>query len=820
MSIPTISPRTVSGPDSSTESAAPIEFTLRGVLVGTALGLVFGASSLYLVLRVGMTVSASIPVAVLAVTVFRGLWNVLGMRRATIQENNITQCAGSAGESIAFGVGVTMPALLLLGFEMTIDRIMTVALLGGVLGILMMIPLRRVFIVGMHGVLKYPEGTACAAVLRAGEEQPEASSATASQSIQGQPAVPTISGATVFVGFGIAFVHKFLTSTMGVFREVVAVPLSFYSKAASVASEMASELLGVGYIIGVRTSAVMMAGAVMGGLVLAPTIFLEGEKSGLNPGKIYPEFLRFIGAGCVAAAGIISMFKTMPLIVRSLLATRGASKQASTNGQTRTDRDLPPTVVLGGSLGLLAALTWYLSPNFGWLVASLAALLVLVFGFLFVTVSSRLTGEIGSSSNPISGMTVATLLLTCVIFLIVGLRTAEDAALALTIGAVVCIAASNGGTTSQDLKTGFLVQGTPIWQQMAIAIGAVTSAIVIGFTLLLLASTGTVYTQRDLPSENVAAKLSPNAETEEYKGIRYRVYRPEKNLKYLVDGQGNIVYRVDPTITGTLKRRDVGLQSNELPEMVVPRDKLATLSTYTMGDGEKRQVFRIYPVPVKDSEVPEEYLVNDQGQIIARLQTEEVKMKFDAPKTQVMALIVNGLLEQKLNWGLVLIGAFISIALELCGVSSLAFAVGLYIPMQYSAPIFVGGLVRAGVDAWNTPAKAEAAASANGDQASEVVKTETSPGMLLASGFIAGGALAGVTGALLELGSLPGLEWLAAFKSLITLGNEEKGPLLGYLLNKDTWGPSLDLVALGLFLVLGGLLLLVGRPRANTNKQA
>jgi putative OPT family oligopeptide transporter len=780
--------------------------------VGTVLGLVFGASSLYLVLRVGMTVSASIPVAVLAVTVFRGLWNALGLRRATLQENNITQCAGSAGESIAFGVGVTMPAILLLGFEMTIDRIMSVALLGGILGILMMIPLRRVFIVGMHGTLKYPEGTACAAVLKAGEEQPQTSGSTARDA-----GVPKISGATVFIGFGIAFAHKFLTSTMGVFREVVAVPLTFYSKAATVASDMASELLGVGYIIGLRTSAVMMAGAVMGGLVLAPTIFLQGEKAGLDAGKIYPEFLRFIGAGCVAAAGIISMIKTMPLIVRSLLATRGAGKQAGSTGDARTDRDLPPTVVLGGSLALLAALTWYLSPNFGWMIAALASLLVLVFGFLFVTVSSRLTGEIGSSSNPISGMTVATLLLTCVIFLVVGLRTPQDAVLALTIGAVVCIAASNGGTTSQDLKTGYLVQGTPIWQQLAIAIGAITSAIVIGFTLLLLASTGTVYTQRDLPSENVTAKLDSNTPTEEYNGKNYRVYRPEKNKKYLVDETGHVVYRVDPTITGTLKRRDLGLLNTDLPNEVVPKDKLASLSTYTMGDGEKRQVYRVYPVKVEGSEVPDEYLVNENGQIIARLQSEEVKMKFDAPKTQVMALIVNGLLEQKLNWGLVLIGAFIAIALELCGVSSLAFAVGLYIPMQYSAPIFVGGLVRAGVDAWNTPASGQAD---YGDEVNEVVKTETSPGVLLASGFIAGGSLAGVTGAFLELGSLPGLEWLAKLKSLITLGSEEKGPLLGWLLDKGTFGGSLDLVALGLFLVLAGLLLLVGRPQPDTNKQA
>ncbi|MGL4553436.1 MAG: OPT family oligopeptide transporter [Gemmataceae bacterium] len=787
------------------------EFTLRALVVGTLLGLVFGASSLYLVLRVGMTVSASIPVAVLAITVFRGLWRALGLRPATILENNITQTAGSAGESIAFGVGVTMPALLLIGFEMTIERIMVVSLLGGVLGILMMIPLRRVFIVAMHGELKYPEGTACAAVLKAGEDPADGAKG------------PAVSGSMVFLGFGLAFAHKFITEGMTVLRTTVAVPLGFYSKAATVASDMASELLGVGYIIGVRTSAVMMAGAVLGGLVIAPTIFLEGEKAGIKPGAIYKDYLRFIGAGCVAAAGILSMMKTLPLIVRSIFASVGAK---AAEGTGRTERDLPPAVVLGGCAALLGVLTVLLNQQgFGWVPASLAAGLVLLFGFLFVTVSSRLTGEIGSSSNPISGMTVATLLLTCVIFLVLGMRGPGDAALAITIGAVVCIAASNGGTTSQDLKTGFLVGGTPLWQQLAIVIGAVVSAVVIGFTLLLLNATGTVYSQRDLPTENLASKLDTMTETETYQGETFHVHRPLKGKKYLVDAKGGVAYLVDPTITGTLVSRDTGLSEEGLPDLRLTPDALAKLGqTFSRREGGKVVAYRIFvrEEPLTDADRAKgagrdkdtkavEYLVDGTGRAVARIETEAVKMKFDAPKTQVMGLIVNGLLDQKLNWGLVLIGSFIAVSLELCGISSLAFAVGLYIPMQYSAPIFTGGLVRWGVDSWNAPP----GGGERADEAEEITKTETSSGVLLASGLIAGGSLAGVAAALLDLGTLPGLEFLTWLKNRLNFsipsgaagGGTE--PKFAFMADRATFG-DLDYLALGVFAALAVLLFVVG----------
>ncbi len=506
------------------------EFTWRAVLVGSALGILFGASSLYLVLKVGMTVSASIPVAVLAITLFRGLSRLLPIRAPTILENNIMQTAGSAGESIAFGVGVTMPALMLIGFEMDLTRIMVVSILGGLLGILMMIPLRRAFIVKLHGKpgeegkLLYPEGTACAQVLISGEKG-------------------GTSGKTVFFGFGIAFIHKFVTEGMNLLKTTVALPLKKFSAVAVLTGDMASELLGVGYIIGARTSAIMFAGAVLGSLVIAPTIYFFGEGvpgivapaskpiAQMSIDDIHGGYTRFIGAGCVAAAGIISMCRTLPMIIRSFTSGVGTLRDAQ--GRTilkklRTEDDLPTSFVLVGCLLLLILLTAFMMTDVGLVGAILGSLLVLLFGFLFVTVSSRLTGEIGSSSNPISGMTVATLLMTCLIFLAVGRTSPQDAVLALSIGGVVCIAASNGGTTSQDLKTGFLVGGTPRWQQWAIIAGALTSAVVIGFTLLLFNSAGNVYSRRDLPNVNLKDRLSSPElkEKETYQGEVYHVWRP------------------------------------------------------------------------------------------------------------------------------------------------------------------------------------------------------------------------------------------------------------------------------------------------------
>jgi putative OPT family oligopeptide transporter len=753
------------------------EFTLSAVLLGTSLGLIFAASSLYLVLKVGMTVSASIPVAVLAITLFRGLSRAFGFRPATILENNIVQTSGSAGESIAFGVGVTMPALLMLGFQMDLARVMVVSILGGILGILAMIPLRRAFIVRMHGrpgqpgTLLYPEGTACAQVLISGEKG-------------------GMTGTTVFVGFGIAFVHKFLTLGLNLIKETVKVPVTVINKGAVFAGDMASELLGVGYIIGVRTSAIMMAGAVLGYLVIIPIIYYIGQNvtEPIPPATasiraweadpnvnvvemIQKNYLLYIGAGCVAAAGIISMSRTLPMIVRSVqagLATARASREGVGDvGVRRTENDMSMRVVLFGSLGLLVLLALFLTAEVGPVSAVLGALLVLLFGFLFVTVSARLTGEIGSSSNPISGMTTATLMITCLIFLALGMTSPRDRVLALSVAAVVCIAASNGGTTAQSLKTGFLVGGTPKAMQYAILIGTLVSALVIGGTLLAFNAAGTVYSDDPEylpkgPDKKSVLKFTPVEmkrleETETYEGKEYLVWdtrrdtfsrkkgdRPEVLLapkgvapegRFLVDPEtGKVAWIKDPTIGGKIKKYDG-----------------------------------------KDT------------------------TRFPAPKTRVMTIIIEGVLSQKLNWSLVLIGALIAVTLELCGVSSLAFAVGVYVPIQYSVPIFMGGLIRWGVDAYqarSTLASMDAAGSdAEARARAEIEairKSETSPGVLLASGYIAGGSLAGVVVAFLE--------FAPDFKKSINLEEDVAG--LGLF--------TQDAIALGLFAILIIFAILVG----------
>ena len=808
------------------------EFTWPAVVAGSLLGLVFGASSLYLVLKVGMTVSASIPVAVLSITLFRWLSAAFGLRKATILENNIVQTAGSAGESIAFGVGVTMPALMLIGFEMHWSRVLVVSVLGGLLGILMMIPLRRAFIVKLHGKagepgkLLYPEGTACAQVLISGDKGGS-------------------SGSTVFIGFGLAFAHKFVTEGLNVLATTATLPLKLgasatdaFSRIAKFTGDMASELLGVGYIIGLRTAAIMMAGAVLGGFVLAPTIAISGDP-GLTTGDIYKNYLRYIGAGCVAAAGIISMSRTLPMIVRSfssgLGAIRGKRNGERVRATPRTEDDLPLAFVFGGNLFLLVALTAFLHTEVGIAKALLGSLLVLAFGFLFVTVSSRLTGEIGSSSNPISGMTVATLLMTCLIFLSMGMTSPLEAVLALSIGGVVCIAASNGGTTSQDLKTGFLVGATPKWQQWAILIGAGTSAVVIGGTLLLFNSVGNVYSKRDLPQiVSLKPMLETLKETEEFEGATVHVFRPSTEIhfastddpatpvkvkpgKYLVGQDGRIVALVDPTITGELKTRDelVDFDGKEFGRLT--QDQLKSLPHhFTTSFGKRGLVtFKIWQNGTEkkgeqkaegdfaDPRIPPgEYLVDPlDGQIVYKIEQRPVSMKFNAPKTQVMGIIINGLLNRNLNWSLVMIGACIAVALELCGVSSLAFAVGLYIPMQYSTPIFLGGVVRWGVDAL-TSARARAAAVAEGLSKEEaevraIAESESSPGMLLSSGFIAGGSLAGVLIAFLNF--MPE-SWQTALSSL------------GRFVELDVESPSVEhqIVALLIFLTLAALLWFVG----------
>src|SRR5205809_2641246 len=489
------------------------EMTVIPLVMGTVLGIIFGASSLYLVLKVGLTVSASIPVAVIAITLFRVL-SKLGLRDATILENNIVQTAGSAGESIAFGLGVTMPAILILGFDLELMRVMLVAVLGGLLGILMMIPLRRALIVAQHGYLKYPEGTACAEVLKAGASDESRAAAAEAAKETGIVDEATTGGKTIITGFGIGFVYYALEQIWKTWKEY---PTKVFGKpfeAGSISIENNPALLGVGYIIGPRISSIMVGGGVLSYLVLIPAIkyFGSGWTTPLSPEtahlikdmsvtQIQKAYILYIGAGAVAAGGIISLVRSLPVIWGGLkggLADLRTTRSASA-GAPRTDQDLSMKFVLGGIIVLLLAIM--LAPQLNLRFNLLGALLIVAFGFLFVTVSSRLTGEIGSSSNPISGMTVATLLLTCLVFLIIGWTTPPYFVTALSIGGIVCIAASNGGTTSQDLKTGFLVGSTPKFQQIAILAGALASAIALGPILLKLNEAYTVY----VPSANFAA---------------------------------------------------------------------------------------------------------------------------------------------------------------------------------------------------------------------------------------------------------------------------------------------------------------------------
>jgi putative OPT family oligopeptide transporter len=680
------------------ETADMPEFTWSAVIVGALLGIIFGASSLYLVLKVGMTVSASVPIAVLSITLFRAFSNLTGFRRATILENNIVQTTGSAGESIAFGVGVTMPALLLLGFEMDVIRVMTVSVLGGLLGILMMIPLRRAFIVKQHGNLPYPEGTACAEVLIAGEK----GGSTARM---------------VFVGFGIALAHKFFTAASRLWSEAPTEPLYATDaagttrglKGAEIGGELSPELLGVGFLIGPKIASMMLAGAVLSYFVLGPMIATFGEQlsvavspakdaliKDMGPNELKANYLRYIGAGAVAAGGIISMCRALPLIFSSIFSGLRDLRATQTGGQPatrRTDRDMPMSVVLFGSIGMVLAMMFIPALGLGFsLTGFLGAIMILVFGFLFVTVSSRLTGEIGSSSNPISGMTIATLLLTCLIFLIAGrtLDTEGTVTLtALTVAAIVCIASSNGGTTSQDLKTGYLVGATPRPQQYAILVGALTSALVIGGTMLALDAAGTHYTNKNIPA-NVKLAIPPDAPTSQ-------VGRPHAE-------------------TDT--------------------------NTYHVVHVSKRDAKTIKAEQNVDLK-PGRYLVNAQGQPQYRtdipIAQESRKMDndqdaprgFTAPQPHLFASIIEGILGGTLEWGLFGIGALVAISMELAGVRSLPFAVGMYLPISASVPIFVGGLIRWGAD------------RIRGVSASEV-ETETSPGVLLSSGFIAGGTVCGL----------------------------------------------------------------------------
>ena len=796
------------------------ELTVLPLIIGTVLGMIFGASSLWLVLKVGLTVSASIPVAVISISLFR-LLGKIGIRDATILENNIVQTAGSAGESIAFGVGVTMPAIMILGFDLEFTRVMLVAVMGGLLGILMMIPLRRALIVQQHGLLKYPEGTACAEVLKAGASEESRANADPAYRTKTSEMEETTSGAkTIFTGFGIGLVYQVAMAALKGWKDVPSKVFGAPFKAGSLSAEISPALLGVGYIIGPRIASIMCAGGVLAYLVLIPAIkfFGEGMTTALPPGTVpisemEPDAIRgayvlYIGAGAVAAGGIISLFRSLPTIWHGLKGglsdLRGG--QAGASNLPRTDQDLSMKVVVGGVLVLIAMIV--ILPQLHLQFNLLGAILIIAFGFLFVTVSSRLTGEIGSSSNPISGMTVATLLLTCLIFLIVGWSGPSYYVTALSIGGIVCIAASNGGTTSQDLKTGFLVGATPKYQQIAILVGALASALILGPILLRLNDQSTVYVPQTSfravqngPQVDAAALSALPAFSEPAQpsgGGSFKLLKNEAGAapvaglepgEYLVDGSGKVVQRVERNFPATLRADTSSLGPPEKPKagLAVPdNNEYATWHKIDEKNGPPGKY-------LVDSQGVPKYYVDPGINGTHRVAPDGTSVtKYDAPKATLMSYIIKGILNQQLPWGLVLLGVMISIVLEMSGIPSLAFAVGVYLPLSSSSPIFLGGMIRWLVD------KYLRAKFKNRELSEEefVAETDKSPGVLMASGYIAGGALAAV--------------FIAFFAGLwkeqsdhVELWSRANNPFFA--------GPWANLLSLLPFVILMIILYLVGR---------
>ncbi len=601
------------------------EFSLRAVLFGAAFGILFGAVTVYVGLRAGLTVSASIPIAVLSISILRAFG------RASILENNIVQTTGSAGESVAAGVIFTLPALIFLGFSLNTEywRVFCLALIGGWLGVLFMIPLRRQLIVKEHGNLLYPEGTACADVLVAGDK---------GGSFAGR----------VFWGLGLGGLYTVLMNIVQAWPDQPEYRPNWLP-GASFRAAVTSEYLGVGYIIGPRVAGTIFAGGVFSWLVLMPAIKFFGSLAPglalypstvpipqMTPDQLWASYVRPMGAGAVAAAGLITLLKTMPTIFAALTsglkdvrAQRGGELAAT----SRMERDLSMKVVLFGSLAIVAMM-WALltfKPIPGAqtsLGANLAAgVFVVVFGFLFVTVSSRICGLIGTSANPVSGMTIATLMATCAIFLLAGWTRGNYAVLALTIGGVVAIAAANAGATSQDLKTGYLVGATPVRQQIGLVIGVLAASFAIGGTLILMNKGLEKYTPVQIPLN--IAQLPAGVQVQD------RSYTHQGKTYVLVNALGSREvpdgkYLYDPTTSRVEIQWVQGIGS----------DKAA------------------------------------------------------APQARLMATVINGILTQRLPWHLVLLGVFLVIAVELLGIRSLAFAVGSYLSIATTMAIFAGGVVR------------------------------------------------------------------------------------------------------------------------------
>jgi len=606
------------------------EFTIRAVLLGAFFGIVFGAVSVYVGLRAGLTVSASIPIAVLSVSILRAFG------RATILENNIVQTTGSAGESLAAGVMFTLPALIFLGFgsEFTFWRIFPLALLGGWLGVLFMIPLRRQLIVKEHGNLTFPEGLACADVLVAGER---------GGSFAGR----------VFWGLGLGGVYTFCMNTFQMWNSQPE-NRPAWLPGASFRMAITSEYLGVGYIIGPKVSGILFAGGVVSWLLIMPAIKFFGQLSGntpiypatipiplMTPDDLWRSYIRPMGAGAVAAAGLITLLRTMPTIISALRS--GLKDMRSQSGKnavapSRIDDDMSMRTVVVGSI-VIVAMMWVLltfhpmqGANTTWYQNLFAGIFVVVFGFLFVTVASRISGLLGNSSNPVSGMSIATLMATCGIFFFAGWTAPNYSVLALTIGGVVCIAAAIAGATSQDLKTGYLVGSTPWKQQLGLLIGVTVSTIAIGGTLNLMNTGLEKYVPTHVPL-NISSLPT---------GVRIE----RNNFEY--QGKNYIL--------------------------------INSLGSYAIPDGE--------------------YLYDSSSQQIEVQWAQGIGSdKAPAPQARLMATVINGILNQRLPWRLVFMGVALVVAVEILGVRSLAFAVGSYLSIGTTAAMFAGGLVRYAIEA-------------------------------------------------------------------------------------------------------------------------
>ncbi|WP_459837680.1 OPT family oligopeptide transporter [Halanaerobaculum tunisiense] len=592
-----------------------VEFSWISVILGTIMTVIFAAANAYLGLKVGMTVSASVPGAVISMGILRG---VLG--RGTILENNTVQTITSAGTSLAAGVIFTIPALILLGIQPSMIKIFLISLLGGILGILFMIPLRKYLIVEEHENLPYPEGTACAEVLIAGEE----------------------GGAKfkdVFAGLGMGAIYKFFSGGLKIWPETVEWAIPAYPGSA-IGFNLYPSLLGVGYIIGPQIAVRMLAGGTLGWFVLMPLItnvgagladplFPAGKTiAELGYWGVWDNYIRYVGAGGVAMGGIVSLLKALPTIVTSFQAAIGELTTSTKDNvdQLRTNLDLSLKWVVLGSVAVILAIA--LLPQIP--VGILGAVFVTVFGFFFVTVSSRIVGIVGSSSNPASGMTIATLLATSLIMKYLGWTDESGMIAALSVGAIVCIAIAVAGDTSQDLKTGFLVGATPKKQQIGELIGILVSAIFVGGIVLML----------------------------------HDAY---------------------------------GIASKQLP----------------------------------------------------------------APQANLMAMVVKGVMTGNLPWSLVLTGVFSSLVIEMFGIGSLPFAVGLYLPIHLSTPIMIGGLIKLALD------KKEFATE-------EIKDDKDESGILFASGLVAGDALVGILLAALALQGWHqviqiGASWLGNLENIVGL---------------------------------------------------